>query len=156
MKKFMYWLMGDTAGRVVEMSWNWLWGISEEPDEALSELIQEYERAKQEYEGKLREVQQCERQAIAFLHDGNDAAARSARLKASQVEQLLPQLEEQVRQAEKLIMERVQQSQHHGQSAIEEQKIEKPTKKDLSEVGEALVVKAKIPVQNNVPNASQL
>lgn len=27
MKSFIYWLMGDQAGRVVVDSWRWLWGL---------------------------------------------------------------------------------------------------------------------------------
>jgi phage shock protein A len=26
MRNFLYWFMGDRAGRVIIASWNWLWG----------------------------------------------------------------------------------------------------------------------------------
>src|SRR4028118_503056 len=101
MKKVLYWLMGDKAGRTIVGAWNWMWGlpvesggpvavaVAEESLRSMEESVQKlaaaistqvaaYQRAKTKYEEKVREMQTVERQAIAALRNGNEEAARLA------------------------------------------------------------------------------
>ncbi len=119
MKKFIYWLMGEKAGRTIVGTWNWLWGlpvesggavavsVAEESLQSMQESVQKlaqavatqvaaYERAKQKYEQKAKEMANLEQQAIVAQQGGNEEAARLAMAKVIQIEQLLPQLEAQV------------------------------------------------------------
>lgn len=105
MKKFTYWLLGEKAGRFTESKWKWLWGISPESREVLKPLIQKYEQTRQAYEGKLRELQRCDRQVLSAQRNGDVEAMHSASLQVTQLETLLPQLEEQVKQAEQSMIE---------------------------------------------------
>lgn len=73
MKKFIYWLMGEKAGRAIVGTWNWLWGLPvesggkiavETAEEALRDMqasvqklseavatqVAAYQRAKQKYQ----------------------------------------------------------------------------------------------------------
>jgi phage shock protein A len=123
MKKVLYWLMGDKAGRTIVGAWNWMWGlpvesggpvavaVAEESLRSMQESVQKlaaavstqvaaYQRAKTKYEEKVREMQTVERQAKTAKRNGNEEAARFAMSKLIQTEQILPQLESQVKQAE--------------------------------------------------------
>jgi phage shock protein A len=76
-KKFVYWLLGEKAGRTIVGTWNWLWGIpvesggkvavsvAEESLRSMQESVQKlaeavamqvgsYERAKQKYSEKAQ------------------------------------------------------------------------------------------------------
>jgi len=79
MKKMVYWLMGEKAGRTIVGTWNWMWGIpvesggkvavavAEESLQSMHESVQKlaqavamqvgaYERAKKKYEEKAQEL----------------------------------------------------------------------------------------------------
>jgi phage shock protein A len=126
MKKIIYWLMGEKAGRTLVGTWNWLWGIpvesggqvavevAEESLRSMQESVQKlaaavatqvaaYQRAKQKYDEKTKEIKTFERQAMTAQNNGNEDAARLAMSKVIQIEQILPQLEEQVKQAENYV-----------------------------------------------------
>lgn len=113
MKKAIYWLMGERAGRTIVGTWNWLWGIPVESGgkvavsvaeeslqsmqvsvqklaEAVATQIGAYERAKKKYEAKAQELRTFEQQATLAQRSGNVDAARLAMTKAIQIEQLLP------------------------------------------------------------------
>ncbi|KST68595.1 PspA/IM30 family protein [Mastigocoleus testarum] len=166
MKKFIYWLMGDKAGRVTISIWNWLWGlpvesggkvavaVAEESLQSMQESVQKlaqavaaqegaYKRAKQKYEDKVKELQTFERQALTAKKQSNEEAARMAMTRVVQVEQILPKLEEMVKQAEnavtaskdKLKRERIK---------LEAYKTEMQNMKDMSEVNAALEQIAKV------------
>ena len=166
MKKFIYWLMGDKAGRVTISIWNWLWGlpvesggkvavaVAEESLQSMQESVQKlaqavaaqegaYQRAKQKYEEKVKELQTFERQALTAKKQNNEEAARMAMTRAVQLEQILPKLEEMVKQAEnavtaskdKLKRERIK---------LEAYKTEMQNMKDMSEVNAALEQIAKV------------
>jgi phage shock protein A len=99
MKDFIYWVMGEKAGRTIVGTWNWLWGIpveaggkvavavAEESLQSMQESVQKlaqavamqvgsYERAKQKYEGKVQELKKFEQQAALAHKSGNEEAAR--------------------------------------------------------------------------------
>lgn len=160
MKKAIYWLMGEKAGRTMVGVWHWLWGIpvesggkvavavAEESLQSMQESVQKlaqavalqeaaYRRAKQKYEEKVKELQTFESQALTAQKQGNQEAARMAMTKVVQAEQILPKLEEMVKQAEtavgaskdKLNRERMK---------LEAYKTDMQNMKDMSEVNAAL------------------
>lgn len=166
MKKIVYWLMGEKAGRTIVGSWNWLWGmpvesggkvavaVAEESLQSMQESVQKlaqavamqeasYQTAKSKYQTKVKELQTLEQQASIAQRSGNQEAARMAMTKVIQTEQILPKLEEMVKQAEaavnaskdKLNRERIK---------LETYKADMQNMKDMSEVNEALAMIAKV------------
>ncbi|MFZ4640802.1 MAG: PspA/IM30 family protein [Nodosilinea sp.] len=166
MKSFIYWLMGDRAGRTIVGTWNWLWGIpvesggqvavavAEESLQAMQDSVQKlagavsiqvgaYQRAKQKYEDKLVEFKKFEQQAALAQRSGNSEAARLAMTKAIQVETLLPQLEVQVQQAEKFV-ETSKEKLNRERLKLEQYKTDMQNMKDLAEINSALESIAKV------------
>jgi phage shock protein A len=160
MKKIIYWLMGEKAGRVIVGSWNWLWGlpvesggkvavsVAEESLQSMQESVQKlaqavamqvgsYERAKKKYEVKAQELKTFEQQAALAQSVGNTEMARLAMTKAIQIEQLLPQLEVQVQQAEKFITTSKEKL-NRERLKLEQYKIDMQNMKDLAEINSAL------------------
>jgi phage shock protein A len=166
MKKAVYWIMGERAGRTIVGTWNWLWGmpvesggkvavaVAEESLQSMQEAVQKlagavaaqegaYKTAKRKYEAKITESKTLEQQAMIAQRSGNEEAARMAMSKAIQTEQILPKLEEMVKQAEtsvkaskdRLNRERVK---------LETYKSDMQNMKDMSEVNEALAMIAKV------------
>jgi len=160
MKKVLYWLVGEKAGRTIVGGWNWLWGIpvesggrvsvevAEESLRSMQESVQKlaaavatqvaaYERAKQKYEAKAKEMQVFENQAMTAQRNGNEEAARLAMSKVIQTEQILPQLESQVLQAEKFVNASKDKLKRERQK-LEEYKTDLSNMKDLQEINQAL------------------
>ncbi|MGF1570794.1 MAG: PspA/IM30 family protein [Nodosilinea sp.] len=160
MKKAVYWLMGEKAGRTVVGTWNWLWGIpvesggkvavsvAEESLQSMQESVQKlaqavamqvgsYERAKKKYEEKAHELKRFEQQAALAQQSGNTDAARLAMTKAIQIEQLLPQLETQVQQAEKFV-NASKDKLNRERLKLEQYKTDMQNMKDLAEINSAL------------------
>jgi phage shock protein A len=166
MKKAVYWIMGEKAGRTIVGTWNWLWGmpvesggkvavaVAEESLQSMQEAVQKlaaavaaqegaYKTAKRKYEAKITESKTLEQQAMIAQRSGNEEAARMAMSKLIQTEQILPKLEEMVKQAEtsvkaskdRLNRERVK---------LETYKSDMQNIKDMSEVNEALAMIAKV------------
>ena len=98
-KKFVYWLMGDRAGRLVVGTWNWLWGrpvesggkvavaVAEESLASMQESVHKlakavamqvgsYERAQSKYQQKIEELKTYEQQARFAQRAGHDDGAR--------------------------------------------------------------------------------
>ncbi|MEQ9670708.1 PspA/IM30 family protein [Coleofasciculus sp. G2-EDA-02] len=166
MKKAVYWLMGEKAGRVAVGTWNWLWGmpvetggkvaveVAEQSLRSMQESVQKlahavstqvaaYERAKQKYEAKTQELQNFERQAAIAQQNGNEEGARLAMTKVLQIEQLLPQLEEQVKQAEQFV-NASKDKLNRERMKLEQYKTDMQNMKDISEINEALSAMAKV------------
>ena len=160
MKKVLYWLVGEKAGRTIVGGWNWLWGIpvesggrvsvevAEESLRSMQESVQKlaaavatqvaaYERAKQKYQAKVKEMQVFENQAMTAQRNGNEDAARLAMSKVIQTEQILPQLESQVLQAEKFV-EASKDKLKRERQKLEEYKTDLSNMKDLQEINQAL------------------
>lgn len=160
MKKALYWLVGEKAGRTIVGGWNWLLGVpvesggrvsvevAEESLRSMQESVQKlaagvatqvaaYERAKQKYEGKVKEMQTFESQAMTAQGNGNEEAARLAMSKVIQSEQILPQLEAQVLQAEKFVNASKDKLKRERQK-LEEYKTDLSNMKDLQEINQAL------------------
>ena len=160
MKKVLYWLVGEKAGRTIVGGWNWLLGIpvesggrvsvevAEESLRSMQESVQKlasavatqvaaYERAKQKYQAKVKEMQVFENQAMTAQRNGNEDAARLAMSKVIQTEQILPQLESQVLQAEKFV-EASKDKLKRERQKLEEYKTDLSNMKDLQEINQAL------------------
>ncbi|MDY6803418.1 MAG: PspA/IM30 family protein [Cyanobacteriota bacterium] len=160
MKKALYWLVGEKAGRTIVGGWNWLLGVpvesggrvsvevAEESLRSMQESVQKlaagvatqvaaYERAKQKYETKVKEMQTFESQAMTAQSNGNEDAARLAMSKVIQSEQILPQLEAQVLQAEKFVNASKDKLKRERQK-LEEYKTDLSNMKDLQEINQAL------------------
>ncbi|MDB9510157.1 PspA/IM30 family protein [Kamptonema animale CS-326] len=166
MKKVIYWLMGEKAGRAIVGTWNWLWGIpvesggqvavevAEQSLRSMQESVQKlaaavatqvaaYQRAKQKYEEKIKEMQTFERQAMTAQRNGNEDAARLAMSKVIQIEQILPQLEEQVKQAENYVNASKDKLNRERQK-LEAYKMDMQNMKDMAEINAALGQIAKV------------
>lgn len=175
LKGLLYWLIGDRAGHVIVGIWHWLWGIPIQPGgkiaeevaqeslysmqksveelaQAVATLIASYQRAKEKYERKKREFQQAEHQALLAQDMGNEKAARLAMSKAILIERVLPQLQNQVEEAEKIVkaaQERLKQE----QEKLETYKVQMQNLKDISEINEALASIARTHNSINVDSA---
>jgi phage shock protein A len=166
MKRAIYWLMGDKAGRAIVGTWNWLWGlpvesggkvavaVAEESLRSMQESVQRltqavstqiaaYQRAQQKYQAKVRDLKQFQNQAIIAQQQGNDSAARLAMTKVIQIEQLLPQLETRVQQAEQFV-NASREKLERERMKLEAYKMDMENMKDLAEINEALATLAKV------------
>lgn len=166
MKKAVYWIMGERAGRTIVGTWNWLWGmpvesggkvavaVAEESLQSMQEAVQKlavavaaqegaYKTAKSKYEAKITEFNTLERQAMVAQRSGNEEAARMAMSKAIQTEQILPKLEEMVKQAE-MAVKASKDKLNRERMKLESYKADMQNMKDMSEVNEALAMIAKV------------
>lgn len=166
MKKFMYWLMGEKAGRTIVGTWNWLWGmpiesggkvavaVAEESLQSMQESVQKlaeavaiqeasYKTAKNKYETKIKELRTLEQQANIAQGSGNQEAARIAMTKAIQTEQILSKLEEMVNQAQTSV-NASKDKLNRERMKLETYKADMQHMKDMSEVNEALATIAKV------------
>jgi phage shock protein A len=166
MKKVIYWLMGERAGRSLVGAWNWLWGIPVESGgkvavevaqeslasmqesvqkltQAVSTQVAAYQRAEQKYQAKVQEMQRYEQQAVTAQRQGNEEAARLAMGKVLQIEQLLPQFEAQVQQAGKFVSASKEKL-NRERTKLETYKMDMQNMRDLNEVNEALATLSKV------------
>lgn len=167
--------MGDKAGRSLIGIWNWLWGlpvesggqvaveVAEESLRSMQESVQKlagavstqvaaYQRAKTKYEDKIREMQTFERQALAAQRNGNEDAARLGMSKVIQIEQILPQLEAQVQQAEQFVSASKDRLNRERQK-LEAYKMDMQNMKDMAEINAALGQIAKMNSDLNIDSA---
>jgi phage shock protein A len=166
MKKAVYWIMGERAGRTIVGTWNWLWGmpvesggkvavaVAEESLQSMQEAVQKlagavaaqegaYKTAKARYETKIKEFNVLEQQAMIAQRGGNEEAARMAMTKAIQMEQILPKLEEMVKQAETAV-KASKDKLNRERMKLESYKADMQNMKDISEVNEALAMIARV------------
>ncbi|MEA5530198.1 PspA/IM30 family protein [Dolichospermum sp. UHCC 0684] len=166
MKKAVYWIMGERAGRTIVGTWNWLWGmpvesggkvavaVAEESLQSMQEAVQKlaqavaaqegaYKTAKNKYEAKIKEFNTLEQQAMTAQKGGKEEAARMAMSKAIQTEQILPKLEEMVKQAETAV-KASKDKLNRERMKLESYKADMQNMKDMSEVNEALAMIAKV------------
>ncbi|MGR3276766.1 PspA/IM30 family protein [Acaryochloris marina] len=160
MKHFLYWFLGDTAGRTIVAWWNWLWGKPLESGgevtleaakeslaqmqgsvqkltESVSRVMAVYQQAQGRYEVKKKELSHAEEQAGLAMDQGNDEATRIAIARVISLEQLLPQLQERVEQAQNMKRESQQKLQAEREK-LEACKLEMGNLKAISEMNEAL------------------
>jgi phage shock protein A len=165
-KKALYWFIGDRAAPLVIGTWNWLWGlpiqsggkvaveVAEESlrsmqesmvklTQSVSQVKAAYDRAHEKYIAKQREFKLAESQALLAHQNGNEEAARLAMSKAILIEQLLPQLAEQVAQARQW-QTSLKEKLRREQEKLETYKVQTQNLKALSEVNEALAAITKV------------
>lgn len=110
---------------------------------AVSTQVAAYQRAKTKYEEKVREMQSVERQVITAKRNGNEEAARLAMSKLIQTEQILPQLESQVKQAEQYV-NASKDKLNRERMKLEAYKTDMQNMKDMAEINEALRAISKV------------
>ncbi len=165
MKDFLYWLIGDRAGRTVYAVWSWLWGkpiksggkiaieVAQESllsmqqsvhqlTESVAKVMAAYEKAKQQYQQKQNELKQAESQAALAYRQGHESAARLAMTRAIELEKILPQFETQVLQAETTVTQLKEKLDRERQK-LESYQIQMQNMKALAEVNDALSVISK-------------
>lgn len=175
MKKFIYYLFGERAGRLIVVSWNWLWGVSEpsEQEQAVSEAekslqqmqasvekltqavavqVQNYQEAEAHYSKKVREYQDLETKAKALKANGNIESARLTMIQAVQLEKVLPQLKENVENAEKYVTAAKQQLMRQKEK-LETYKSELANMQAVQEVNAALEQMAAVNNSYNIDAA---
>lgn len=175
MKKVVYWLMGERAGRTVYGVWNWLWGlpvesggkvavaVAEESLQSMGESVQKlaqavaqqeaaYKRAKQKYEEKVKELKAFENQALIAQKQNNQEAARMAMTRVVQAEQILPKLEGMVNQAE-IAVKASTDKLNRERNKLEAYKADMQNMKDISEVNAALEQIAKVNSEFDIGSA---
>ena len=166
MRKAIYWLMGEKAGRTIVGTWNWLWGmpiesggklavaVAEDSLQSMQEAVQKlahavamqegsYKTAKSKYESKVKELQTFEQQAKIAQNGGNPEAAKMAMMRVIQTEQILPKLEEMVLQAEQAV-KASKDKLNRERMKLETYKSDMQNMKDMSEVNAALEQIAKV------------
>ena len=174
MKKFVYWLMGERAGRITVSAWNWLWGIPVESGgqvavevaekslyamqasvqqlaEAVAIQVEAYKRARQKYQDKVKEFRRAEQQAATAKQAGNLTAARLAMARALQTERILPPLKEQFERAAQVV-KASQERLDRERMKLETYKTDLQNMKDMTEINAALAAIAE--VNNNPSNDS--
>ncbi|MGL6338465.1 MAG: PspA/IM30 family protein [Waterburya sp.] len=124
-KKFIYWLLGETAGRTLVGTWKWVWGLPVESGgkiaqkvaqesfqsmqesiaqltEGVSKVVAGYKLAQERYDKKQQELQEAEQQAELTYRRGDEEAARLLITKAIAIEKIMPQLKQQVERAKQI------------------------------------------------------
>ncbi|WP_242065641.1 PspA/IM30 family protein [Trichocoleus sp. FACHB-262] len=161
-KQFIYWFVGERAGRVLTATWSWLWGLPVESGgkiavevaqesletmqksvaqltQSVASLMAAYQQAKSMYESRQKEFRQAEQQAILAQQQGNAEAARMAMTKAILLDRSLPSLAEKFAKAETVVRAAKDRLNRERQK-LETYKLEMQNLKDLAELNEALAV----------------
>jgi phage shock protein A len=175
LRRIIYFLFGERAGRVLVGGWNWLWGkpideggqvavsVAEESLRTMQESVQRltqavstqvaaYQRAQQKYQEKVKEYNQYEKQVQTARGNSNEEAARLAMGRLIQVEKILPQLEEQVSQAEQFVNQ-AKEKLNRERAKLETSKTDLQNMKDLTEINEALEQMAKVNSDYSIDSA---
>lgn len=174
MKKFIYSFFGERAGRLIVVSWNWLWGISNDSEEeavstaekslqtmqesvekltqAVAVQVNNYQQAEERYSQKVQEFQDLETKAKTLKAGGNPEAARLTMIQAIQLEKILPQLKENVENAEKYVNAAKEQLTREKEK-LETYKSELANLQAIQEVNEALGQMAAVNNSYNIDSA---
>ena len=175
MKVFLYWIVGDRAGRILTATWNWLWGkpienggkiaveVAQESlyamqqsvhklTESVAKVITAYEKAKQLYQQKQDEVNRSEAQAVLAQSQGNTEVAHLAMAKVIEIERILPSFVAQVQQAE-IAMNRLKAKLSQERQKLESYKVQMQNLSALAEVNEALACIAQVNSDLNINSA---
>lgn len=159
-KKVTYWLLGETAGRTSIAVWKRLWGLPVEQggvvaqkvaaesiqsmqesiahlSNAVAKVVSTYTLAQQQYNNKLKEFHQAEKQAQLAYDKGNEDAARLALTKAIAIEKILPQLSERVETAQ-ITMNKAQAKLKRETERLEAYKLELENLESLTIVNQAM------------------
>lgn len=163
MNSFIHWLMGEKAGDITINTYNWLLGKQPESSsqsathsletaeaalvsirasvqklsQAVSTQRAAYTRIKQKYDAKRQELEKLEQEAAIAQSNGDDSAARLAMARVIQLEDVLPQFENQVYQAQEYLR-LFQEKLHQEQVKLETYETNIENIKDLQDVNLAL------------------
>jgi phage shock protein A len=175
MKKVMYWLIGEKAGRTIVGTLNWLWGIpiesggkiakevAQESLQSMQEAVQRlaeaiatqdaaYQKVKRKHEIKLQEIEVLNLQILNAQKLGHDLAARQIMAKVIQIEQILPALETMIQQAENSVKQSKAKL-NREREKIESYKFDMQNLKDIAEVNEALLAISKVNSEFDIGSA---
>ena len=159
-KKVTYWLLGETAGRTSVAVWKRLWGLPIEQggvvaqkvaaesiismqesiaqlSNAVAKVVSTYNLAQQQYNNKLGEFHQAEKQAQLAHSKGNEDAARLSITRAIAIEKILPQLSERVSTAE-ITMNKAKAKLKRETERLEAYKLELENLESLTLVNQAM------------------
>ena len=159
-KKITYWLLGETAGRTSVAIWKRLWGMPVEAgakvahkvaqesiasmqeatnqlSTAVAKVVSTYNLAQQQYNKKLKDRQEAQRQAQLAHSKGNEEAARLAITRAIAIEKILPQLSERVEMAE-ITMNKAKDKLKRETEKLEAYKLELENLESLTLVNQAM------------------
>ena len=159
-KKVTYWLLGETAGRTSVAVWKRLWGLPIEQggvvaqkvaaesiismqesiaqlSNAVAKVVSTYNLAQQQYNNKLGEFHQAEKQAQLAHSKGNEDAARLSITRAIAIERILPQLSERVSTAE-ITMNKAKAKLKRETERLEAYKLELENLESLTLVNQAM------------------
>jgi phage shock protein A len=175
MRNFLYWFVGDRAGRVIIASWNWLWGqpvqqggkLSVEVAQASLQEMQQsvyfltegvakavaaYEKAKKQYQQKQGEAYQAEHQAQLAMERNQPEAARLVMARLIALERVLPRFSTQVQQAEQAV-NKLKERLNQERQKLESLEVEMQNMKALAEVNEALAIIANVHSELRIDSA---
>lgn len=159
-KKLTYWLLGETAGRTSVAIWKYLWGMPVEAggkvaqkvaqesilsmqesvaqlSDAVAKVVSIHNLAQQQYDNKLKDYQEAERQAQLAYSKGNEDAARLAITKAIAIEKILPELSKRVEIAQNT-MEKAKAKLKRETGKLEAYKLELENLESLTLVNQAM------------------
>ena len=175
MKKVMYWLIGEKAGRTIVGTWNWLWGIpidsggkiavavAEESLKSMQEGVQRlaeavatqdasYQKIKQKYDSKIQAIEALNQKVATARRMGHDSAARQTMVDLIGIEKGLPALKAMLQQAEESVkLSKAKLSREREK--IASSKADMQNLKDLAEVNEALVEIGKVNSEFDIGSA---
>lgn len=175
LKSVLYFLVGDTAGRSIVGSWKWLWGLPVESGgkiaqqvaqetiesmqqsvaqltDSVAKVVAAYEQAKSKHYQKQEEIYKAQKQAETAHQSGNQEAVRLAFTKVIMLEKLLPQLQNQVAEVEKIMLG-VKEKLSREKEKLETYKLEMANLNALSEINQALSEVNRISVGLNISSA---
>ena len=175
MKKFIYGFFGERAGRLIIVTWNWLWGISESSEQeqavstaeaslremqnsveqltqAVTVQVKNYQQAEERYSAKVQEFKDLETKAQTLKAGGNPESARLTMIQAIQLEKILPQLKENVENAEKFVTAAKEQLTREKEK-LETYKSELANMQAIQEVNQALAQMAAVNNNYNIDSA---
>jgi phage shock protein A len=160
LKKFIYWLLGETAGRTLVGTWKWIWGLPVESGgkiaqkvaqesfqsmqesiaqltEGVSKVVAGYKLTQDRYDKKQQELQQTEQQAESAYRRGDEEAARLLITKAIAIEKIMPQLKQQVEQAQQIATAATDKLQKEKEK-LQAYKLDMANMKAVSELNEIM------------------
>lgn len=172
LKSILYFLVGDTAGRSIVSIWKWLWGLPVEPGgkiaqkvaqesiesmqqsviqltDSVAKVVAAYEQAKSKYHQKQEEIHKAQKQAEMAHQLGNQEAIRLAFTKVIMLEKVLPKLQNQVAEVEKVMLG-VKEKLSREKEKLETYKLEMANLNALSEINQALSEVNRISVGLNI------
>lgn len=175
MRKFVYWFLGDTAGRVLTAWWRWFWGKSisqgntvtlEAARESLtamqasvshltvsvSQVAAVYSQAQEKFLKHNQDYDEANAQAALALKEGNEAAARLAVTRAITLEKALPSLAKMAQQSQELLHHAKQDLQNE-QEKLEACRLEMGNLQAIAEMNEALSAVMKVTQEVGVDSA---